>query len=93
VYGAYQYLTRTIAKATYVGPASYGADIEAYAFRKGGTTIHVLWTRTDITTVISIPAASFISATTRDGASITPTANGANYEITAGFEPVYLFLR
>jgi hypothetical protein len=95
VYDAYHHLTHMLGKATYIGPASYGADIEGYAFRKDGRITQVVWAKAeaDTTEVISVPSASFLGAMTRDGAALTATLNGNQYRVTVGFEPVYLLLR
>jgi len=92
VYLAYQQMSNTLAKATYVGPADYGNEIEGYVFRKNGRTIQVVWAREDKTLALSVPRSRFVSALSRDGGALTPELAGSNYMLAVGFEPVYIIL-
>lgn len=90
VYFALQQLIIRLDGATYNGPFTYGAGIEAYAFDDQTQHIHVIWSMTDTSYTITLPQSEFIAAYTRDGVSITPTPYGSDYQIPVQFEPIYL---
>jgi hypothetical protein len=90
VYFAYQQLLIRLNATSYRGPYTYGAGIEAYAFNYRNQQIHVIWSRIDTSYTITLPQVEFVAAYTRNGASITPTPIGSNYQIQVTFEPIYL---
>jgi hypothetical protein len=92
VYRAYQQLSLQLYTATYVGPIDYGAEVEAYAFSRGAEQIQIVWTKDATTTTILIPQSWFRRATDRDGNPLTPIAVGKDYQLTVGFEPIYIIL-
>ncbi|MBN2147593.1 MAG: hypothetical protein JW726_09400 [Anaerolineales bacterium] len=90
VYTAYQNLITRLDHTSYLGLANYGVGIEAYNFARGGEKVQVVWAVDDTTFMITVPQAEFIAAYTRDGATITPTASGTDYQLTVQFEPIYI---
>jgi hypothetical protein len=89
-YLAYQQLIIHLRGTSYNGPYTYGAGIEAYAFDYMNQQIHVIWSMTDTSHSINLPKSEFVAAYTRDGASITPTPIGSDYQLQVTFDPIYL---
>jgi len=89
-YNAYQQLTIKLYQTLYIGPVNYGDTIEAYAFRQLDRQIHVLWTKVNQSTTITVPAEKFIAAYSRDGIVINGTLVGSYYVIPVGFSPIYI---
>jgi hypothetical protein len=93
VYLAYQQLTTRLQGARYLGTASYGSEVEAYAFKKGSRLVHVLWTKTDKSVNVQVPQAKFIEASSREGALLSTSLVGSNLVLPASFSPIYIVLQ
>ena len=92
VYNAYQQLNTMIYRSSYIGPVNYGSEIEAYSFQKGNQEIQIIWTKTDITSTVSVAKDSYIEAWDEYGNALTPVDNGTSYQFSVGFSPIYLIL-
>jgi hypothetical protein len=91
-YIAYQQLSIQLHNSQYVSVADYGPGIEAYAFERGGRQIIVLWriSPTGDPVIVSIPQSKFINAASRDGAALTPTPAGSDFQLPVEFSPIYV---
>jgi hypothetical protein len=92
-YTAYQQLIHQLQYTKYVGSVYYNTGIEAYAFQRGDQQVHVIWTATDQSLIITIPSSRFVSAFAWDGTNIVPIPKGSDYGIPVGFSPIYLVLK
>lgn len=94
-YTAYQVISQQLQHAHYVGPVDYAPGIEAYAFRRNSEFVHVVWAKEDTSITFYVPADKFIQAIDRDGnmISVSPPPVGADYELQAGFDPIYVIRR
>jgi hypothetical protein len=92
VYRAYQQLLLQLNTATYIGVVDYGVAVEAYAFRRSGELVQVVWTKDATAVQITLPQSRFRGAFDRDGDPLIPVVIGTNYQLTVGFEPIYLIL-
>lgn len=90
---AYRQLITRLEGATYIGPVDYGSGVEAYAFRRDGKQVHVVWTNADIQIPISVTKTSFLSASDRDGNPLNAGDAGTTWQFGASFQPIYLQLR
>jgi hypothetical protein len=90
-YYAYQQLVLQLMNSDYLTSVDYGPEFEAYAFRRDGRDVHVVWTKEDVTGLtILVPATNLIEVHSRDGALISPVFVDGNYQIPVGFSPVYI---
>jgi hypothetical protein len=92
VFNTYKHLSTILNNTRYLGKTSYGSDIEGYRFTDDKREVQVMWKFLG-SAVASVPQSRFVAAYNRDGAPITPPANGANFDITVGFEPVFVVLK
>jgi hypothetical protein len=92
VYTAYQQLAQQLFETVYVGTIDYGSSLEAYAFRKGKTQVHVVWAKEDKVFPITVSQSRFVEAFDRDGKSLEPMLLGSKYQLLVGFEPIYIIL-
>jgi hypothetical protein len=94
-YNAFKVIAQQLKYARYVGTAYYSDDIEAYAFRRNSELVHVVWAKEDTSITFYVPADKFIQAVDRDGnvISVSPPPVGADYELQAGFDPIYVIRR
>ena len=90
VYTAYQQLSHQLFESIYGGTIDYGEEIEAYLFRKGPTTVQVVWAKEDTTIPITIPQANFVNAFDRNGNLIVPTIVNDYIKLSVGFEAIYI---
>jgi hypothetical protein len=89
VFQTYQQAIKMIGTRPYLGTVNYAAGVEGYEL--GGTNrLHIVWTNSAATQVISVTKARFIAAYDRFGVPLTPTLNGSNYELTASYHPIYI---
>jgi hypothetical protein len=91
-YLAYQQLATRLQNSRFEQVVDYGLGIEAYSFAKGTRCVHVLWSIDAVADTISVPQAKFLAAYDRDGASLSPTPVGSDYQFTVGFSPIYVEL-
>lgn len=89
-YYSYQTLTEMVGHAGFIGPASYGAGIEAYTFYSGAARIDIIFSIQDITYPILISKLNYLAAYDRFGNLITPTSVGSDYQLNIQYEPIYL---
>jgi hypothetical protein len=88
---AYQELAQQLINADYVDTVDYGADFEAYIFRRGTQEVHVVWSQLDVAGLtILVPADKYIEARRRDGTLIAPVLVDGNYQIPVGYSPIYV---
>lgn len=90
VYIAYRVMTEQLQHTRYLGKTAYTAGTEGYTFRRGAEVVDVVWAVNNQVLTVEIPQDKFIRALSRDGASVTPTLVGTNYQVPVGFEPVYI---
>lgn len=90
---AYRALAQRLNGARYDSAADYGAGIEAYRFSRSGSNVHVVWSTDSSTHTIRILQSQLLHAHNRSGELLVPTPAGDFYELTVGFEPIYLELR
>lgn len=90
VYVAYQVMTRQLQNTRYLGITSYTMGTEGYTFRRGPEMVDVVWVVENRVLAVEVPQAKFVRALTRDGVPITPSLVGTNYQISVGFEPIYI---
>ncbi len=90
VYIAYQVMIQQLQNTRYLGTTAYTQGTEGYTFRRGPEIVDVVWAVENRMLTVDIPQDKFLHALTRDGAFITPTSAGTNYQISVGFEPVYI---
>ena len=93
VYEAYSEMIRQFHNSTPLGPVSYATGVEAYALDRGLERLDILWSNDDQTITVTIPMSDWISATGREGETITPIVSGSNYLLPVGFSPIYLIRR
>jgi hypothetical protein len=89
-YRAYKHLTERLRYSRLLGPVSYGTDIEAYAFDVRPNKVQVIWTKIDQALPVLVPGEKYLAAYNWDGAVLTPTLVGPDYQFTAGFSPIYV---
>ena len=91
-YNAFKVIAQQLKYAHYASTFYYSDDIEAYAFRRNSELVHVVWAKEDTSITFYIPAEKFIQAIDRDGnvISVSPPPMGADYELQAGFDPIYV---
>jgi len=92
-YRAYQHLIARQNYSRFEARVDYGSDVEAYSFLLSQSRVHVLWSTDAAPDLITVPQAQFLAAYDRDGAPLTPTPVGSDYQFTVGFSPIYLELR
>jgi hypothetical protein len=90
---AYRIFAAQIVGSRYIGQVDYGDDVEAYAFRKGGQVLQIVWAKQNKTPTIAIPQSKFLQALDRQGRTIAPLVSGENYLLLASFDPIYILLR
>jgi hypothetical protein len=90
VYNAYHTFMDQIYGTIFIGPASYGNDIEAYSFGDSPQRTDIVFSIQDVTYTILVPQTEFIAAYDRFGSPITPTPIGSDYQLTIQFEPIYI---
>jgi hypothetical protein len=77
----------------YIAPVNYGNGIEAYAFRKAGQVLHVVWAKQNQTLAVIIPQSRFFQAVDRRGVTIQPFVRDEDYLLPVSFDPIYITLR
>jgi hypothetical protein len=92
-YGTYQQMISTLREAQFIGPVDFGEAIEAYAFQKDEALIYILWTKEDQVIPIRVPQTRYIEARSRDGFALMAFPVEGDFELSAGFSPIYLTLR
>lgn len=90
VYIAYRVMTEQLQYTRYLGSTAYMTGTEGYTFRRGPEVVDVVWAKENQVLTVGVPQSKFVSALSRDGAPITPSLVGTNYQIPVGFEPVYI---
>ncbi len=92
-YRAYQNLIARQSYSNFEMAVDYGAGVEAYSFVRQHNRLHVLWSTDAVTHTITVAQSQLLAAYDRDGASLTPTPVGSDYQFQVGFSPIYLELR
>ncbi|WP_129672068.1 cellulase family glycosylhydrolase [Candidatus Chloroploca sp. Khr17] len=67
--------------------------LEGYRFTNGPREIDVLWSRSDETQTIRIPADQFVKATSLDGVELDESLMqrvGDEFQVTVGFTPIFI---
>jgi hypothetical protein len=91
-YSAYKELIRQLDRTRYSKKVDVFIGVEAYAFISGNQEVMVAWSYEDFQSTVAIPKQKFVKAISRSGTPINANLVGENYEITVGFEPVYIVL-
>jgi hypothetical protein len=84
---AYNQLIRQLGSAYYLGPTSYGPDVEGYRFNSGTSHVHVVWAPVATRSATIVPDGDLIGVYTRNGELVAPTPQGG---YSVGFSPIYL---
>ncbi len=92
-YRAYQNLIARQNYSNFEAAVNYGSDVEAYSFLQQHKRVHVLWSTDAVTDTVTVAQSQFLAAYDRDGAPLTPTPVGSDYQFQVGFSPIYLELR
>ena len=91
-FNAYKNLSTLLNNTHYLGKTDYGNGIEGYRFGDGAREVQALWVSSG-TAVASVPQIRFTASYNRDGAAFSPAVNGANVDVTVGFQPVFVVLK
>jgi hypothetical protein len=92
-YTAHQHLATRLHATRFQDQVDYGPGVEAYSFFRNNELVHVVWSIDSSPDTIAVPQSRFLAAYQRDGAPLTPTTVGSDYQFVVGFSPIYIELR
>ncbi|MFL5807651.1 MAG: hypothetical protein ACJ8CR_38730 [Roseiflexaceae bacterium] len=89
-YDSYRIFSAQLQNSEYLWPVNYGNGVEAYAFRKAGQILHVVWAKQNQTLAVIIPQSKFLHAVDRRGRTIQPFVRDKDYLLPVSFDPIYI---
>jgi len=92
VYNVLRTLSQMIQNTTYLSTGSgYPTTHEAFVLRRSSKEqVHVVWSKTTATAIVSAPTAKVIGAYDMYGNALTPVQSNGNSSWSVGIDPIYI---